>query len=161
VIEALAQRMTRPSQSTRRNPKSHVLHSTQAPRSSTTSQRFVLISTSPMLSHAPAPDCVDALTRHARNDASSAAVADIMHEVTHSLRASINMAERRGVKRESIVIDPGIGFGKSPGTKPRTDRKTGQLIAAFPDYPSNDRHLSQILHRPHSRRRIRHPRSCF
>ena len=26
-------------------------------------------------------------------------VADILHEVTHSLRASINMAERRGVKR--------------------------------------------------------------
>jgi len=40
-------------------------------------------------------------------------VADIMEEVISSLRASINMAERRGVARESIVIDPGIGFGKS------------------------------------------------
>jgi dihydropteroate synthase len=55
-------------------------------------------------------------------------VADIMHEVTHSLRASINMAERRGVKRESIVIDPGIGFGKSQD-------QNLELIAAFPDYP--------------------------
>ena len=40
-------------------------------------------------------------------------VADILAEVTSSLRASIAMAERRGVKRESIVVDPGIGFGKS------------------------------------------------
>src|SRR5687767_10276893 len=37
-------------------------------------------------------------------------VADIMDEVVSSLRASVHMAERRGVKRESIVIDPGIGF---------------------------------------------------
>jgi dihydropteroate synthase len=58
-----------------------------------------------------------------------------MHEVTHSLRASINMAERRGVKRESIVIDPGIGFGKSQEQNLELLAKLDQLIAAFPDYP--------------------------
>jgi dihydropteroate synthase len=62
-------------------------------------------------------------------------VADIMHEVTHSLRASINMAERRGVKHESIVIDPGIGFGKSQEQNLELLAKLDQLIAAFPDYP--------------------------
>ena len=62
-------------------------------------------------------------------------VADIMHEVTHSLRASINMAERRGVKRESIVIDPGIGFGRSQEQNLELIAKLDQLIAAFPDYP--------------------------
>ena len=62
-------------------------------------------------------------------------VADIMHEVTHSLRASINMAERRGVKPESIVIDPGIGFGKSQEQNLELLAKLDQLIAAFPDYP--------------------------
>src|SRR5690349_22942499 len=62
-------------------------------------------------------------------------VADIMHEVTHSLRASINMAERRGVKPESIVIDPGIGFGKSQDQNLELIAKLDQLIAAFPDYP--------------------------
>ena len=62
-------------------------------------------------------------------------VADIMHEVTHSLRASVNMAERRGVKRESIVIDPGIGFGKSQEQNLELIAKLDQLIAAFPDYP--------------------------
>ena len=62
-------------------------------------------------------------------------VADIMHEVTHSLRASVNMAERRGVKPESIVIDPGIGFGKSQEQNLELIAKLDQLIAAFPDYP--------------------------
>jgi dihydropteroate synthase len=62
-------------------------------------------------------------------------VADIMEEVTHSLRASVNMAERRGVKRESIVIDPGIGFGKSQEQNLELIAKLDQLIAAFPDYP--------------------------
>ena len=62
-------------------------------------------------------------------------VADIMYEVTHSLRASINMAERRGVKRESIVIDPGIGFGKSQEQNLELIGKLDQLMAAFPDYP--------------------------
>lgn len=62
-------------------------------------------------------------------------VADIMHEVTHSLRASIHMAERRGVGRESIVIDPGIGFGKSQEQNLELLAKLDQLIAAFPDYP--------------------------
>ena len=62
-------------------------------------------------------------------------VADIMQEVTHSLRASVNMAERRGVKRESIVIDPGIGFGKSQEQNLELIAKLDQLIAAFPDYP--------------------------
>ena len=62
-------------------------------------------------------------------------VADIMHEVTTSLRASINMAERRGVKRGSIVIDPGIGFGKSQEQNLELLAKLDQLVAAFPDYP--------------------------
>ena len=62
-------------------------------------------------------------------------VADIMHEVKRGLRASINMAERRGVKRESIVIDPGIGFGKSQEQNLELLARLDQLIAAFPDYP--------------------------
>ena len=62
-------------------------------------------------------------------------VADIMQEVTRSLRASVNMAERRGVKPESIVIDPGIGFGKSQEQNLELIAKLDQLIAAFPEYP--------------------------
>jgi dihydropteroate synthase len=62
-------------------------------------------------------------------------VADIMEEVVSSLRASINMAERRGVRSESIVLDPGIGFGKSQEQNLELIARLDELIAAFPDYP--------------------------
>ncbi len=62
-------------------------------------------------------------------------VADIMREVTHSLHSSIAMAERRGVKPESIVIDPGIGFGKSQEQNLELIAKLDQIARAFPDFP--------------------------
>ncbi|MGI9066650.1 MAG: dihydropteroate synthase [Pyrinomonadaceae bacterium] len=62
-------------------------------------------------------------------------VADIIEEVTSSLRNSIEIAERHGVARESIVIDPGIGFGKSQEQNIELIAKLDQLIAAFPDFP--------------------------
>lgn len=62
-------------------------------------------------------------------------VQDIMDEVTRSLNASIKMAERRGVKRESIVVDPGIGFGKSQEQNIELVAKVDELIKAFPDFP--------------------------
>jgi len=62
-------------------------------------------------------------------------VADIMEEVVSGLRASIHMAERRGVARESIAIDPGIGFGKSQDQNLELIAKLDSLIGAFADYP--------------------------
>ncbi len=62
-------------------------------------------------------------------------VADILAEVTSSLRSSISMAERRGVKLESIVIDPGIGFGKSQEQNLELIARLDQIVAAFPDFP--------------------------
>jgi len=62
-------------------------------------------------------------------------VADIMKEVNSSLHASITMAERRGVSRDAIAIDPGIGFGKSQEQNLELIAKLGQLTVAFPDLP--------------------------
>ena len=62
-------------------------------------------------------------------------VANIIEEVTNSLRSSIEIALQRGVKRESIVIDPGIGFGKSQEQNLELIAKLDQLIAAFPHFP--------------------------
>jgi dihydropteroate synthase len=62
-------------------------------------------------------------------------VGDIINEVTHSLHSSIAMAERRGVKRESIAIDPGIGFGKSQEQNLELIAKLDQMLSAFPDFP--------------------------
>lgn len=38
---------------------------------------------------------------------------DIMAEVTADLKRSINLALKAGVPEQNIIIDPGIGFGKS------------------------------------------------
>jgi len=38
---------------------------------------------------------------------------DLMAEVTSSLRKSLGLASRLGVSWENIIIDPGIGFGKT------------------------------------------------
>jgi dihydropteroate synthase len=62
-------------------------------------------------------------------------VNDIIEEVSSSLRGSIELAEQHGVKRESIVIDPGIGFGKSQEQNIELIAKLDQLIAAFRDFP--------------------------
>ena len=62
-------------------------------------------------------------------------VADIIEEVTSSLRSSIEIAEQRGVKRESIVIDPGIGFGKSQEQNLELIAKLDEIVAAFPEFP--------------------------
>ena len=62
-------------------------------------------------------------------------VRDIMTEVTNGLRRSINEAERRGVERERIVLDPGIGFSKSPKQNLELIAKLDQLAREFPDFP--------------------------
>jgi dihydropteroate synthase len=62
-------------------------------------------------------------------------VADIIREVTDGLRNSITLAESRGVKRESIVIDPGIGFGKSQEQNLELIARLDQLARALPEFP--------------------------
>ena len=62
-------------------------------------------------------------------------VADIMSEVISGLRQSIAIAEEHGVPRESIAIDPGIGFGKTAEQNVELIAKLNQLAAVFPDLP--------------------------
>ncbi len=62
-------------------------------------------------------------------------VAEVIKEVTTSLRSSVAMAERRGVKPESIVIDPGIGFAKTAEQNVELIAKLDQLAAALPEFP--------------------------
>jgi len=38
---------------------------------------------------------------------------DLMVEVLSSLKGSLKLAEDRGVPRENLIVDPGIGFGKT------------------------------------------------
>jgi dihydropteroate synthase len=62
-------------------------------------------------------------------------VEDIIEEVTGGLQGSLAMAERHGVKRESIVLDPGIGFGKSQEQNLELIARLDKVAAAFPEFP--------------------------
>jgi dihydropteroate synthase len=62
-------------------------------------------------------------------------VADIMAEVEASLRSSIAEAERRGVERECIALDPGIGFGKSLEQNLELIAKLDRFAHAFASFP--------------------------
>ncbi|HZH31009.1 MAG TPA: dihydropteroate synthase [Pyrinomonadaceae bacterium] len=62
-------------------------------------------------------------------------VADILPEVSASLRLSISVAEGRGVRRAQIAIDPGIGFGKSQEQNLELLARLDLLTAEFADFP--------------------------
>ena len=62
-------------------------------------------------------------------------VPDILEEVTRSLRSSISMATRRGVPHDAIVLDPGIGFGKSLEQNLELIAGLRELARRFTEYP--------------------------
>jgi dihydropteroate synthase len=62
-------------------------------------------------------------------------VDDIMSEVISGLRKSVEVAEGRGVARDSIAIDPGIGFGTTVAQNLELIAKLDQLARAFDDLP--------------------------
>ncbi|HEX8068386.1 MAG TPA: dihydropteroate synthase [Pyrinomonadaceae bacterium] len=60
---------------------------------------------------------------------------DVFADVATGLRRSLRMAERRGVARASIVLDPGIGFGKTFAQNVELLARFDRLTNAFPDLP--------------------------
>ena len=77
-------------------------------------------------------------------------VADVLTEVTSSLRQSVAEAERRGVGRKSIALDPGIGFSKSAEQNVELLANLNNLASEFAEYPilvgtSRKRFISALL----------------
>ncbi len=62
-------------------------------------------------------------------------VAGIWVEVTTSLRNSIALAEERGVSREAIALDPGIGFGKSQEQNLELIARLDRFAGEFAEFP--------------------------
>jgi dihydropteroate synthase len=62
-------------------------------------------------------------------------VADIMSEVINGLSESVAIAEQHGLTSAAIVIDPGIGFGKTVTQNCELIAKLDQIAHAFPDLP--------------------------
>jgi dihydropteroate synthase len=52
---------------------------------------------------------------------------DVMRDVSAGLRRAISLARRRGVPKSQIVLDPGIGFGKSYA-------QNFELLSRMPDF---------------------------
>jgi dihydropteroate synthase len=52
---------------------------------------------------------------------------NLMGDVVRSLRRSVEIAEDAGVRPEQIIIDPGIGFGKTTGQNLTVLRRLGEL----------------------------------
>jgi dihydropteroate synthase len=62
-------------------------------------------------------------------------VDDILKEVSDGWRRSIAEAERRGVKREKIVLDPGVGFSKTQEQNVELVARLDVLARDFSDFP--------------------------
>jgi dihydropteroate synthase len=62
-------------------------------------------------------------------------VADIMSEVIKGLSDSVAIAEQHGVAPEAIVIDPGIGFGKTVAQNCELIARLDQIAHTFPALP--------------------------
>lgn len=52
---------------------------------------------------------------------------DVMHEIERFLRVAASKAEDAGVPRERILVDPGIGFGKTADQNWLVMRRLGEL----------------------------------
>jgi dihydropteroate synthase len=62
-------------------------------------------------------------------------VEDIVGEVIDGLRQSVSIAEARGVSRESIAIDPGLGFGMGGAQNVEVIARLGEIVSEFVDLP--------------------------
>jgi dihydropteroate synthase len=62
-------------------------------------------------------------------------VKDILKEVAKGWRRSIKEAEARGVSRDKIVLDPGVGFSKTKEQNIELVAKLDKLARDFPDFP--------------------------
>ena len=62
-------------------------------------------------------------------------VDDILAEVASGLRRSIDVAHSHGVGDEQIVLDPGIGFGKTQEQNLELLAKLDKLVSEFANYP--------------------------
>lgn len=62
-------------------------------------------------------------------------VADILKEVSDDWLRAVAEAERRGVRRDRIVLDPGIGFSKTQKQNVELVAKLDVLARDFADFP--------------------------
>jgi dihydropteroate synthase len=62
-------------------------------------------------------------------------VVDVIAEVTEGLKTSLETARRHSVSDDAIVLDVGIGFGKTAEQNLELIAKLDKLVERFPEYP--------------------------
>jgi dihydropteroate synthase len=62
-------------------------------------------------------------------------VEDIFNEVRVSLEKSVTTANEHGVKNENIVVDPGIGFGKTASQNLELLANLDKIVEEFSEHP--------------------------
>ena len=79
---------------------------------------------------------------------------DVVSEVREFLEERVAFALARGIERDRIMLDPGIGFGKTLDHNLELLRRLDELVAHRT--AAGDRHLAQVVfgpdHRPRARR---------
>jgi dihydropteroate synthase len=58
-------------------------------------------------------------------------VDDVFAEVVGGLRRSIEEALRRGARRDQIILDPGVGFGKTPEQNLQLVNGLDRIVSEF------------------------------
>lgn len=58
-------------------------------------------------------------------------VEDVLSEIIAGLRWSVDQAVQRGVKHEKIILDPGIGFGKTPSQNLQLINNLNRIVEEF------------------------------
>lgn len=58
-------------------------------------------------------------------------VEDVLSEIIAGLRWSVDQAVQRGVKHEKIILDPGIGFGKTPRQNLQLINNLNRIVEEF------------------------------
>ncbi len=86
---------------------------------------------------------VPVVVMHNRDSADPAI--DIMQDIAAYFGRSLEIAAKAGIAREKIVLDPGIGFGKTPEQSMTALARLGEFGCFRPAHPG--RRLAQALHR--------------
>jgi dihydropteroate synthase len=106
---------------------------------------------------------------HSRGDVSTMATyqharyADVAADVADELRAAVVLAEGRGVPRERIVLDPGLGFAKTPEQSYQALRGVPSLVGMGHTVmigPSRKRFLGAATGRDVSGREVATAAAC-
>jgi dihydropteroate synthase len=80
---------------------------------------------------------------------------DVVREIKSFLRARIRAAERAGIARSRLIVDPGLGFGKTPEHNLEILRRLGEfrsLGCPIAVGASRKRFIGRLLGRPVDRR---------